>query len=264
MLHWTPFRSTADFTRDAANLRTVWPQLHAGDAEPWPHDADVVHAWALFHAGQFEQARHAGLAAGPAGWTAANKATIVYALYLEPDARRQLELLRQAAERAERQALEEPRNPNARFWQAYALGRCAQRGSVTQALAEGLGTKVRDLLAEVLVLEPGHADARLALGTFHAEVIDKVGALVGGLAFGARRDTGLKLFQEANAIDPHSIIGRLEHARALVMLEGDAGRQAAMRLYESAARAQPRDAAEHLALALAQAQWVQCVPNPSA
>ncbi len=246
---------------DAAALRAAWPQLHAGDAEPCPDEADVLHAWALFHAGDFQQAEQAGLAAGAAGWTAANKATIVYALYLEPDGRRQLELLQQAAVRAGQQALKDPLNPNAWFWQAYALGRCAQRGSVTQALAEGLGTKVRDLLSRVLALAPRHADARLALGTFHAEVIDKVGALVGGLTFGARRDTGLELFQAAQAIDPHSIIGQLEHARAVVMLKGDAGKPEAMRLYESAAQARPRDAAEYLALTRAREECARCVAH---
>ena len=242
---WTPFHSQADFALSC------------------PDSADVLNAWALFHAGDFQRAEQAGLAAGAAGWTAANKATIVYALYLEPDKHRQLELLQQAAERARQQALTDPRNPNAWFWQAYALGRCAQRGSVTRALADGLGTKVRDLLRHVLALEPRHADARLALGTFHAEVIDKVGALVGALTFGARRETGLQLFEEAHAIDPHSIIGKLEHARARLMLEGDAGRYAATRLYESAALSTPRDAAEHLALTLAKAECTRCLSDPS-
>ena len=47
-----------------------------------PQDPAVLHAWALFHNGEFQR-RQKGLAAGGAGITAANKATAVYATYLE-------------------------------------------------------------------------------------------------------------------------------------------------------------------------------------
>jgi hypothetical protein len=38
-----------------------------------------------------------------------------------------------------------------------------------------------------IALQPRHADAHIALGAFHAEVIDKVGALIGGMTYGAKQ-----------------------------------------------------------------------------
>ena len=64
MARWNPFPYEADayrYDRDA--LRAAWPRLHAGDAEACPQDDDVLHAWALYHAGEFEDAVDAGLRA---------------------------------------------------------------------------------------------------------------------------------------------------------------------------------------------------------
>ena len=62
---------------------------------------------------------------------------------------------------------------------AYALGRYSPGISVAKALAQGLGSKVKHALETTLKLQPKHADAHIALGAFHAEVIDKVGKLLG-------------------------------------------------------------------------------------
>lgn len=67
MAKWTAFPyDAADYRFSAAALKKHWARLHAGDAEPWPRDDAVQEAWALFHAGQFQQAFDAGLKAGGA------------------------------------------------------------------------------------------------------------------------------------------------------------------------------------------------------
>lgn len=43
-----------------------------------------------------------------------------------------------------------------------------------------LGGKVKSPLETSIKLSPMHADAHLALGAYHAEVIDTVGAMIGG------------------------------------------------------------------------------------
>ena len=48
--------------------------------------------------------------------------------------------------RAEVQAATDPSNPNGWYFQAYALGRYSQGISVAKALAQGLGSKVKDAL----------------------------------------------------------------------------------------------------------------------
>ena len=221
---------------DTAGLHTAWAQLHAGDALPWPSDPAVQAAWVLFHNGQFEQAVQAGLLAGSAGLNVANRATAVYANYLETGEKQRLELYWQVAQRAAAQAQAEPDNASAWYWQANALGRYSQGISVAKALA------------------PKHADARIALGAFHAEVIDKVGSLIGGMTYGAKKDTGLKLFQEALKLNPGSAIAMIEYANALVMLEGDKKMKEATALYEQAAASTPLDAMEHLDVDMAQAE----------
>ena len=184
----------------------------------------------------------------------ANKATAIYATYLEPKEKTKLDLFMEVAARAEAQAKAEPGNANAWYWHAYALGRYSQGISVAKALAQGLGTKVKDSLERTIKLAPRHADAYIALGAFHAEVIDKVGPLIGSMTYGAKKDVGLRLFQEALRINPGSVIGMIEYANALVMLEGDKKMIEATKLYEQAAASQAMDATEHLDVEMARTE----------
>ena len=105
MAKWTAFPyDNADYTYDAAALKKQWARLHAGDAEPLPKDDKVLAAWALFHAGEFQKAFDAGLKAGGAGITVANKAQAIYANYLEKSEKTKLAMFQEVAERAEAQA----------------------------------------------------------------------------------------------------------------------------------------------------------------
>ncbi|MBC7438198.1 MAG: hypothetical protein H7332_19260 [Bdellovibrionales bacterium] len=254
MAKWTAFPHTADYAFDARSIQRNWTRLHTGDAEPLPADPEVLQAWVLFHSGKFEEAAAAGLKAGGAGITVANKATCVYASYLEPKEKNRLDLLTEAAQRAEAQAAAEPENANAWYWHAYALARYSQGISVAKALAQGLGRKIKDALEKTIALQPAHADAHIALGGFHAEVIDKVGPLIGGMTYGASKETGLQLFQEGLKLNPDSVIGLIGYANGLVMLEGDERLMDATRLYEQAAAFSPLDASERLHVALAQTE----------
>ncbi len=254
MSKWTVFPHLGDYQFDTGGLKSHWARLHAGDTEPLPRNPQVLQAWVLFHNGNFQGAAEAGLKAGGDGLTVANKATAIYANYLEKKEKTKLELFMLVAQRAEAQAAQEPRNPNAWYWQAYALGRYSQGISVAKALAQGIGTKVKEALEKTIKLQPLHADAHLALGAFHAEVIDKVGSLIGGMTYGARKEVGLKLFQEARKISPSSAIGMIEYASGLLMLEGDGQMKEATRLYEEAAATEPLDATERLDVELATAE----------
>ncbi|MFD0669051.1 hypothetical protein ACT80S_15125 [Ramlibacter sp. MAHUQ-53] len=246
MGRWTAFPHAGDFPFDAERVAREWDRLHAGDAEPLPRDPAVLRAWTLCHRGEFEAAAEAGLAAGGDGVTVASKAMTVQATYLEPREGASLDLLLEVAAQAERQAREQPENASAWYWQAIALGRYSQGISVAKALAQGLAGKVKAGLEKTIALRPHHADAHIALGTFHAEVIDKVGALIGGMTYGANRDTGVRLLREGLRLHPRSPVGLLEAANGLLMLEGDAARDEAARLWEAAAATVPVDAIERL------------------
>jgi len=254
MAKWTAFPQLGDFHFTNASVKKQWGRLHAGDAEPLPENPEVIEAWTLFHNGEFQKAAEAGLKAGGGGITAANKATAIYANYLEKKEKTKLDLFVEVSQRAEAQAAQDAKNPNAWYWQAYALGRYSQGISVAKALAQGLGGKVKEALEKTIKLQPKHADAHIALGAFHAEVIDKVGSLIGGMTYGAKKEVGLKLFQDALKINPASAIGMIEYANGLVMLEGDRKMKEATKLYEQAAASKPMDAMERLDVALAKAE----------
>jgi len=242
------------FTYTAAALKKSWDRLHNGDCEPFPKDAAVVEAWIAFHAGDFHKAAELGLKAGGAGITVANKATAIYANYLEENEKTKLALFEEVANRAEQQQDDEPKNANAFYWHAYALGRYAQGISIAKALAAGIGGKVRASLEKAIKLAPKHADAHIALGAYHAEIIDKVGAMVGGLTYGAKKDVGLKHFETALKLNPESAIARIEQANGLVMLDGKKALAKAEALYGEAAAFEPMDAMEKLDVELAKAE----------
>ena len=254
MAKWTAFPyDDTDYKLDSAALKKMWARLHAGDAEPLPKDGAVLAAWALFHAGEFQKACEAGLKAGGDGITVANKAQSIYANYLEKSEKTKLALFQEVVARAEAQAAQDPKNANAHYWMAYALGRYSQSISVAKALAQGLGGKVKTALETAIKLMPKHADAHIALGAFHAEVIDKVGKLLGRTQ-GADTATGLKLYQQALKLNPSSAIAMIEYANGLVMLEGDKRMKEAEALYAKAAAADPADAMERLDVEMAKAE----------
>lgn len=251
---WKAFPHPArEFAYPGDALKKQWAKLHAGDREPWPRSADAQEAWRLFHQGKFAEAVKLGLDTGGAALVAAHKAQAIYANGVEPREAARLALFQEVMERSEALARAEPKNANAHYLYAYAAGRYSQRISVAKALAEGYGGRIKAALERTLVLQPKHADAHVALGAFHAEIIDKVGALVGGLTYGARRDAGEAHFREALALNPESPIAHLEAARGLAMLHGRKSDAEARKLRDAAAKMRPRDAMEALDVEAARA-----------
>ena len=242
---WTPCRQAGPHLQ-ADNLLAHWSRLHRGDTEPPPDDPRLVDGWLLFHNGDFEAAAELGLRLGGDGLTLANKAACVHASYVEAHEPARLERWLAAAGQARQQQASTPDNPNAWYWQAYALGRYSQGISVTKALAQGLGGQIRQALDRTLALAPSHADAHLAVGSFHAEIIDKMGELIGGMTYGARKDVGLAHYARALALNPDSAITLAEVAQGWLLLEGDAALDRATALLERAAAFEPLDAMERL------------------
>ncbi len=230
----------------AAKLEQHWPRLHRGDCEPLPSDDKVQDAWRQYHAGEFEAAVNAGLACGLAGYNVANKAATIYAHYLESDDARKQKLLQEVVGRCEKLQQAAPQDVNGWYLHALALGRYSQSISIAKALTQGLGGKIKHSLSKALELAPRHADAHIALGAYHAEVIAKVGAMVGGLTYGANKETCQNLLQQALQLNPESAIARIEYANALVMVFGKSRLQEAEKLYAEAALCRAADAMERL------------------
>ncbi len=252
MEHWTESKCQPPEVFTTARVRSQWSRLHGGDLEPLPRDDALLDGWVSYHNGDFEAATRKGMALGLKGMTLANQASCIHATYVEPSEKRRLDMLIEVAERALLQQRDDPGNPNAWYWHAYALGRFSQGVSVAKGLAQGLGERIVRSLRETLRLAPKHPNAHLALARFHAEVIDKVGSLVGGMTYGANQAEGMALYRKALELNP-SLVTLHECAAGWVMIEGDRGLGQADSLRQRAEAFEPVDAMENLYLESVQA-----------
>jgi len=247
MAKWTAFpHPDKGYAYTAATLKKNWDRLHKGDREPFPKDEAVQEAWIAFHAGDFQKAHDLGLKAGDAGVNVANKAQAIYANYLEKSEAKKLQAFQEVVERAEALQASSPKDVNAWYLHAYALGRYSQGISIVKALSQGLGGKVKASLDKTLKLDPKHADGHIALGAYHAEIVGKVGAMIGGLTYGAKQESGIEHYKQAMKLNPDSAIARIEYANGLVTMLGKAKLKEAEKLYAEAAKCKPVDAMERL------------------
>lgn len=245
MAKWNKFphdQKAITYTGDA--LKKNWSALHMGDNEPYPKDTGIQEAWRQFHAGNFE-------AATKNGGTVAAKATTIYATHLETKDAAKVRHFQDAMELASTLIKAEPKNPNAHYQYAYAAGRYSQSVSVLKALKDGYGGKIKNALETAMKLDAKHADAYTAMGAYHAEIIDKVGALVGKLTYGANKDAAVEHYEKAIKLNPASPIAHIEYANGLLMLFGDKEEAKAVKLYEKAAKMKAKDAMDVLDIAMA-------------
>lgn len=259
-------------------LHERWGRLHQTDREPWP-DARVLgrlvkgragleaaieaqggpaaaaaalqDAWRAFHSGAFARAVTAGSRLGALGAAVANKSVAVDSLYSKRSATQLLKALESAITRGEQAVAELPDHANTHYTLALVIGRYSQRISIVKALAAGLAGRVREHLERTLSIEPRHAEAHLALGLFHSEIIGKLGSLAAGLTYGATANAALDHFRRALALAPDSPIVRMEYANGLLLLDGARHRSQAQELYAQAAACEPADAMEGLDVARA-------------
>ena len=255
MSNWTPFPFPSDdFNFSGADLESRWGELHAGDKEPFPNDETLQEAWRAFHRGDFSTAVDLADTAGIAGHAVANKATGIYASYLEDRASTKTGLFKDAVARAESAIEAFPEDANAHYFHAFNLGRYSQSISIVKALKQGLGGKIFSSLQRTLELQPDHAEAHTALGLYHAEIIDKVGKLIGSMTYGASADEAIKHFERSLELTPNSPIARIEYANGLYLLYGDDRYDEVSELYVAAAEATPLDAMERLDVEAAAAE----------
>jgi tetratricopeptide (TPR) repeat protein len=245
MAKWNKFphdQKAITYAGDA--LKKNWEALHKGDNEPYPKDAATQEAWRQFHAGNFE-------AATKNGGAVASKATTIYASHLESKAAVKVKHFQDAMEMASALMKAEPKNPNAHYLYAYAAGRYSQSISILKALKEGYGGKIKSALETAIKLDAKHADAHTAMGAYHAEIIDKVGALMGKLTYGANKEAAVEYYEKAIKLNPASPIAHIEYANGLLMLFGDKEEDKAVKLYEKATKLKAKDAMDVLDIAMA-------------
>jgi tetratricopeptide (TPR) repeat protein len=276
---WAAFPHDAKaFAYAGDALKKAWPKLHAGDCEPFPDDKRAAalikaagkaapkgmdasalagalqEAWRAFHRGDFKAAFEAGEGLGPVGASVAVKALGIHTTYLVDSDAEKLKRFEQAAKIAEAAIKALPDDANSHYRHAFALGRYSQGLSIAKALKDGIAGKVRASLDAALELAPKHAEAHTAMALYHAEIIGKIGAMIGGLTYGAKAAEAEKHIKEALKLTPASPIAHIEYGNLLMLLHGDKKEDAAAAAYEKAAGCKPQDAMEALDAAYAKSE----------
>lgn len=273
MTRWNkfPYDNTA-FLFEDDKLFDAWHALHAGDCATFPDTAwvqqcidqapaaiaesfdgglealatGVQDAWRCFHAGEFQNATALADQCGLLAHAVANKATGIYATYLDSDMTTQQACFLSAVARAEEAIQILPDDPNSHYFHAFNLGRYSQSISVIKALGEGIGGKIHTSLQNTLELEPDHAEAHTAMGMYHAEIINKIGKMVGKVTYGASVGKALEHFERALELTPDSPIAHIEYGNGLYLLFGDDRLDEVTDLYVKATGLKPADAMEKL------------------
>lgn len=281
MSQWNPFPHDAtQYEYAGAKLKQSWKRLHGGDRVPFPSEAWVEEAlddledehlgscghdiaaharqlqsaWQAFHRGDFGAAVKHADESGVLGANCACKSIGIYATYLEPAESAQQALYREAISRGETAIALLPGDAGSHYFHAFNLGRLGQSISIGEALRKGMAGKIRTSLDACLELEPEHAEAHTALGMYHAEIIAKVGKMLGGVTYGANIDEAIHHFETAVELVPHSPIAHIEYANGLYLLYGDKRLDDVTDLYVKAAEMDAADAMERLDIEAAAAE----------
>ena len=281
MAKWNKFpHDNSAYSFEGERLLESWPDLHRGDCVEFPDEdwvqqsleqtpeaapesfdgdfsalADTLQeAWRCYHSGDFQQAVVLADQCGLFGHAAANKATGIYATYLEPDEDKARSCFLAAVKRAETAIETLPDDPNSHYFHAFNLGRYSQSISIVKALSQGLGGKIQASLENAIYLQEDHADANIALGAYYAEVIDKVGKMLGKLTYGATPAKALGHFERAIELAPDAAIAHIEYGNGLYLLFEDDRLDEVTDLYVKATEMQPIDAMAKLDIEAALAE----------
>ena len=224
-----------------------------GGADAVPEDA----ARTALAAGLWASAADLGEATGTAaGWAVAAEALAIHAHYVAPEAEREA-LLQRAMALAEKAVQADPTNPEARFQLAHAVGRYAQHLPPMRALREGYVGRSRDLVEDVLELDPDMVLARLQLGSWHADVVGQAGGFVARLTHGATGKKALQHYERALELAGDDLVVYTEVGRGLLRLGRRKHGARAQELLGRAVALEPRDALERILHARAAGQLAE-------
>ena len=178
-----PFPTQATTPGIAAACKGMEPAA-PGRRRTLPPGPAVLHAWALFHAGEF-QSGEAGLAAGWRGITAANRSH-GHLRHLPGAARKTRLLFMQIAEACPgAHCRQSPATPTP-VLERLRPGPLPGASAWPRPWRRGSASKSKNRWKKPLPCPPACRTPICALR--HAEVIDKVGAMVGGMTYGAKKE----------------------------------------------------------------------------
>ena len=263
--NWQQLPEGFAFDYNQQQLLNVWDALHTGDQYIYPlnlkgHHQDILNtqaqAWLSYHNGDYQKAGEIGIELAEHGAVVLAKSVAAYCDYLceDEDEDETLGLLSATIQICQWAVEELPECANTQFVNALLMRRYSQRISITKALSQGLGGKIKNHLEATLQLEPNHAEAHTAMGLYHAEIIDKIGVMVGGLTYGAKKSIALKHFETSMQLAPDIPITAIEYANGLLLLEGEEATKKASELYQHACECEALDALQNCDISFANDQ----------
>ena len=197
-------------------------------------------ARAAYGEGRFLDAAAHGEALGTShGYALAARSLAIYAHYVATGEERK-EIIDRAIRAGEEAVLADSANPDALYQAAHAYGRFAQHNGKMTVLRKGTMGKIRNLLEAAIALDPGFADAILALGGWHADVAD-AGRMARWM-YGGNREKAVELFERALEMTPNSRVALYEYAVRLPDLDKEKGGERAGQLLARAAELRVADA----------------------
>jgi len=233
-----------DFSGDA--LKQQWNNLHAGNLEPYPENENLQAAWRCYHQGDFAQAVEIGTGLGAQGAIVTAFATVIYAQYVEEESDEKIRLFKSAIALCEQYIKSTPDALNLHYMHAVAMGRYSQFISMVEALQQGYGKKIKDALEACLALNASHAESLVTFGGWNAEIVDKAGAMLGKLMYGATKEASADNYQQALALTPNSPIPYIEYAYGLQLMFGEMKLDETITYLEQGLSLKPADAMQVL------------------
>ena len=231
-------------------MRTAFPAfliivqvlLSAGAA-----GAQSIEAARAAHAeGRFLEAAELGEALKSSeGYALAAEALAIHGYYIAGSDEKEA-LFQRAMQLAQQAARSDPANPEAFLQSAHTMGRHGQTIGALKAAGKGYAETVREALENALRLDPDMESAHLSLGTWHAEVIDGVGAFMAGAVYGARKKKAIEHYERALELAPDEKVVLVEYALGLLLLDDDKNREQARELLVRATAMPSKDAYDRI------------------
>lgn len=234
-----------NFTRLAGFALVAAPPLLAAAAAGAAAQT-IEDAQAAYTEGRFLEAAEIGEALGTSeGYALATKSIAIHGFYLAADEEKQ-GLYERAMELGEMAVEADPSNPEAHYQSAHALGRYSQTIGAMTALRRGYGGRIRDLLEATLARDSTYWEANLALGGWHADIVDRAGRFMARVTYGANRGEATTNFERAMELNPGSRLVIFEYSLRMPLLKGREGRELQREMMLEASRLPLGDAYDRL------------------
>ncbi|MFN3713293.1 MAG: hypothetical protein ACK4SX_06525 [Alcanivoracaceae bacterium] len=215
-----------------------------------------VDVWRKFFAGDYQQARNAGLELGPIGLIPALFSQLMYGIYLTERQSEKYMMLQDVANRALEyfdEVTEIEDDPEiktlaaaVRLGYAYAIARIAEESPIPIVVARGYIGKIKGNSDHITDLVPDHPLGHAFRAGVDAGIMRRVGKFTGRMTYNARSTVVGSSFGKARKLTPDIPIVAYEHGNALIYMNRNRNINEALALFEEASKMQPQFAMDAL------------------